>query len=491
MANTAPIPFFTRLAEAARRNSSLLCVGLDPARDAGGDVFEIGRRIVDAAHREACVFKPQYAFYEARGTAGLEALRRTIAYVHEAGLPVILDAKRGDIASTAEAYAAAAFDVWGADALTVNPYLGGDAVAAFTKRTERGVFVLCHTSNPGARDIQEIGCGGSPLYEAVARMAAGWNGAGNVGLVVGATFPKELARVRTLAPGMWFLLPGVGSQGADVDAAVRAGLGADGMGIVVNVSRGIAEAADPRKAAREYREAIERAREAARREGKSAVHGAAMDAASGAAMGAASGAAEAAALIDSIAVGLHELGAVRFGEFTLKSGQISPIYVDLRLLAGDPKLLGLVARAMAGLLADVRYDRIAAIPYGGLPMGTAVSLETGKPMIYPRKEVKQHGTMQAIEGPYRAGEAVVMLDDLITTGGAKIEAAGTLAAAGLSVKHVLVLIDREQGGKEQLAEKGFALHAVFTLHELLDSLVRAGRIPAAQRSEVLSRLGIG
>jgi uridine monophosphate synthetase len=476
MANPAPLPFFARLAEAARRNSSLLCVGLDPALDAGGDVYDANRRIVDAARGEACVFKPQYAFYEARGFQGLEALRKTIDYAHQAGLPVILDAKRNDIASSAEAYAVAAFDVWGADAVTVNPYLGGDTVAPFTNRTDRGVFLLCHTSNPGAKDIQEIDCGGAPLFETVARLAAGWNTAGNAGLVVGATYPKELARVRAIAPGMWFLLPGVGAQGADLDAAVRAGLDADGMGIVVNVSRGIAQAADPRKAAREYREAIERARAAA--------------ASSRAAVSVPAAAADP-TLIDSIAVGLHELGAVRFGEFTLKSGQKSPIYVDLRLLSSGPKLLALVARAMAGLLKNVRFDRIAAIPYGGLPIGTAVSLETGKPMIYPRKEAKQHGTMQAIEGLFQAGETVVVLDDLITTGGAKIEAVGPLESAGLKVRDVLVLIDREQGGKEQLAQRGYTLHAVLSLRTLLDSLVRAGRIAASLRGEVLAALGAG
>jgi len=482
MANTASTPFFARLAGAARKNSSLLCVGLDPALDMDGEVFDSNRRIVDATRGEACVFKPQYAFYEARGTAGLEALRKTIDYVHQAGLPVILDAKRGDIASSAEAYASAAFDVWDADALTVNPYLGGDAVSPFSRRADRGVFLLCHTSNPGARDIQELDCGGSPLYESVARMAAGWNAGGNVGLVVGATYPRELARVRDIAPGMWFLLPGVGAQGADVDAAVRAGLDADGMGIVVNVSRAVAQAPDPRRAAREYREAIERARESAMAARAKAAPAGAKAVPAGYAGN---------PLVDAIATGLHELGAVRFGEFTLKSGQKSPIYVDLRLLAGDPKLLGLVARAMADLLREVRYDRIAAIPYGGLPIGTAVSLATGKPMIYPRKEVKQHGTMQAIEGRYEAGEAVVMLDDLITTGGAKIEAAEPLLAAGLVVKDVLVLIDREQGGREQLAGKGYALHAVLTLRALLDSLVRTGRILSSVRSDVLAALGIG
>ena len=148
--------FPPRLTESAWRNKSLLCVGLDPRPERlapGDDLFHFNQRIVDATHDQVCVYKPNFAFYESAGPEGLEALRRTVAYIHDtAGVPVILDAKRGDIGSTAAAYARAAYDVWGVDALTVNPYLGGDSVAPFTQYVDRGVFLLCHTSNPGATD---------------------------------------------------------------------------------------------------------------------------------------------------------------------------------------------------------------------------------------------------------------------------------------------------------------------------------------------------
>ncbi len=194
--------------------------------------------------------------------------------------------------------------------------------------------------------------------------------------------------------------------------------------------------------------------------------------------------------MDEIALGLHALGAVRFGEFTLKSGQTSPIYLDLRLLVSDPVLMRTVARAMAGLMNGIRCDRIAAIPYGGLPIGQAVALETGLPLIYPRREVKEHGTRKAIEGAYAPGETAVVLDDLVTTGGSKLEAIAPLTEAGLAVKDVVVLVDRGQGGGEELAAHGLRLHAVLTLGALLDALVRRGAIGVSSAAAVRSALGI-
>jgi uridine monophosphate synthetase len=459
--------FYGWLAEAAGRNKSLLCVGLDPRpeRLAPGDsLYDFSRRIVDATRDLVCVYKPNFAFYESAGPEGLEALRRTVAYIHEtADVPVLLDAKRGDIGSTAEAYARAAFEVWGADALTANPYLGGDSVMPFTAYADKGVFLLCHTSNPGATDLQTLPCPSRPLYEAVAAKAAVWK----TGLVVGATYPEALARVRALAPGAWILLPGVGAQGGDLEAALAAGLREDGLGVIVNSSRGIIYAGDPRQAALDLRAQINAAR--------ASVQPSLFDAQA------------------ALALALADIGAIKFGEFTLTSGQRSPIYVDLRLLASYPDVLRQVAVAYADLLKGIlgigrSGIRLAAIPYAAMTIGTAVSLETGLPMIYPRKEARAHGTARQIEGEFRPGERAVVLDDLITTGGSKLEAIAPLEAAGLEVKDVVVLIDREQGGREDLAEAGYRLHAVLGLREMLDILAAAGRISAGQREEVAAFL---
>lgn len=461
--------FYEKLIGTIERNDSLLCVGLDPRpeRISAGSVLDFNRRIIDATHDLVCAYKPNLAFYEALGPPGLETLQRTIACV-PAGIPVILDAKRGDIGSTAEAYARASFETWGADAVTVNPYMGRDAVEPFAAYTDRGVFLLCHTSNPGAHDLQTLSVRGDPLYLTVARRAMEWNSHGNIGLVMGATFPEALRAVREIAPRMWILLPGVGAQGGDLEAALAAGLDADGRGVVVNVSRGVMFAADPRTAAMDLRERINRARAAA----PTSIPGTANLPPS----------------LRRLPLDLFDIGCVRFGDFTLASGKYSPVYVDLRLLASHPRVLSEVARAYAHLLRDLPYQRIAAIPYAALPIGTAVALTLEKPLVYPRKEVKSYGTGRAIEGEFVPGERAVVLDDLITTGESKIEAIAPLEEAGLRVQDIVVLIDREQGGREELAAHGYHLHAAFTLREMLDMLRAAGRIPERQYNAVMEFL---
>ncbi|MEO6078412.1 MAG: orotidine-5'-phosphate decarboxylase [Steroidobacteraceae bacterium] len=240
--------FVGQLYAAAARNNSLVCVGLDPEVEKipaqilalPRPIFEFNRRIVDATAEYACCYKPQFAHYAALGAE--DQLLATIQYIHEKhpGLPVILDSKRGDIGSTAAKYAQESFERYGADAVTVNPYLGSDSIEPYLKWAGRGVIILCRTSNPGARDFQDLESGGKRLYRHVAeRVARDWNTAGNCMLVIGATYPEELAEIRAVVGDLPFLVPGVGAQGGDVAAAVRAGRAADGFGLVLNSSRGI------------------------------------------------------------------------------------------------------------------------------------------------------------------------------------------------------------------------------------------------------------
>jgi orotidine-5'-phosphate decarboxylase len=246
--------FVSQLLAAQARNASMLCVGLDPepGRLPGpwqGDASRLGEfcaAIVDATHDLVCAYKPQIAYFAAAGAeAQLEAL---IAHIRRVapGVPVVLDAKRGDIGATAERYAVEAFERYCADAVTLSPYMGFDSLQPWLRYADRGVFLLCRTSNPGGSDLQALALeGGDRLYERVARLAAGpWNTHGQLGLVVGATFPDELARVRALAPTLPLLVPGVGAQGGDAAATVRAGWRGDAAGrttgpIVVNSSRAV------------------------------------------------------------------------------------------------------------------------------------------------------------------------------------------------------------------------------------------------------------
>ncbi len=252
--------FSQRLATATKDAESMLCVGLDPhPGSVTGSIVDHCKRIIDATAEYAAAFKPNSAFFEALGTGGWADLKSVIDHVPGNRI-VLLDAKRGDMRSTAVAYAKAVFEVQGADAVTVNPYLGLEALEPFTADPARGAFVLCHTSNPGAAEFQTLEIDGEPLYIRVARACHAWDKHGNVGLVVGATYPDALAAVREVAPFLPILAPGVGAQGGDPTAAVAAGLDAAGGGLLVSSSRSIFLADDPGAAARSMRDTLEAAR---------------------------------------------------------------------------------------------------------------------------------------------------------------------------------------------------------------------------------------
>ena len=239
--------FWTKLRQAVQRNHSLVCVGLDPdpALMPPLTIFDFNKAIIDATSDLVCAYKPNLAFYEALGIEGLTALQRTAEYIPEE-IPVIGDAKRGDVGNTARAYAKALFETLGFDAATVNPYLGYDSLEPFINHRDKGVFILCRTSNTGATDFQNLAllspsldCKEQPLFKAVAQKAKEWNKYGNIGLVVGATYPQELEEIRQLCPEMPLLIPGIGAQGGELELAVRHGLDAWGRGAIFNSSRQI------------------------------------------------------------------------------------------------------------------------------------------------------------------------------------------------------------------------------------------------------------
>ncbi len=255
--------FIDKLLAISRRNKSLLCVGLDPdpALMPQVNMLEFLKAIVDATKDFVCAYKPNFAFYETHGLEGTSILEQIIKYIPD-DIPVIGDAKRGDIGNTARAYASAVLDRFGCDAVTISPYLGFDSVEPFLNHKDKGIFILCRTSNKGAHDFQDIvDSYGKPLYVKVAEKALEWNTQGNIGLVVGATYPEELEQIRKLCPDMPLLIPGIGAQGGDLELAIKNGIDARGEKAVINVSRQVLYASSEKDFARA---AGEKAREICR-----------------------------------------------------------------------------------------------------------------------------------------------------------------------------------------------------------------------------------
>lgn len=478
--------FFERLTAACVGKNSLLCVGLDPRLDpaaGAASLLEANRRIIGETAEYAACFKPNIAFYEAGGPAGLEALERTLELI-PAGTPVLIDAKRGDIGSTAEAYAAALFGRYRADAVTLSPYMGRSSIEPFLAYPDRGLFLLSRTSNPGADRIQKLEVRdpagrGEPLYLHLARECVSWGR--QVALVVAGNDPEALAAVRAALPEAWILAPGIGAQGGKAEEAVEAGVRADGLGLLPVVVRAIADDPHPARRAEAYRDAINAARE---RRTASAATGGQRPSRHAAAVGSVPSPEH-----QEILKGLIDTGCFKLGEFVLKSGITSPFYVDLRRASSNPSLLRRIARAYAELLRSIPCDCIAGIPVAALPLATAVSLETGIPLIYPRMSAKGHGTGNPVEGIYRPGDRAVLLDDLITTGQSKIEAAAVLKVAGLIVTDLVVLLERGVQGRRELEEAKISLHAYAQITELFARCRELELVDAAKERELVEFVG--
>ncbi len=255
--------FIEKLLFATRQNDSLVCVGLDPdpkLMPDGVSIIDFNRAIIDATTDLVCAYKLNFAFYEVLGAEGFDILKRTVDYIPD-NIPTIGDAKRGDIGNTAEVYARAIFTQFGFDASTVNPYLGFDSIEPFIHYEDRGVFILCRTSNPGSADFQNLSCQmeeqSSTLFELVAARASQWNRYGNIGLVVGATYPRELKPIRENHPDMPLLIPGIGAQGGDLEKAVLYGTDTNGEKAIINSSRQIIFASSGKDFARAARKAAE------------------------------------------------------------------------------------------------------------------------------------------------------------------------------------------------------------------------------------------
>jgi uridine monophosphate synthetase len=315
--------------------------------------------------------------------------------------------------------------------------------------------MVVRTSNPGADEMQDIETAeGEPLYVTLTRkIVEGWNQAGNVGLVAPATDPRVLADVRQAAPHVPILCPGVGAQGGDLEAAVEAGLDAEGAGHLINVSRAIMEAPDPGQAAREWRDRLEAARTSTKPDGYAKR--------------------DTRYAIRDVVIEMFKIGAIKFEPVTLKSGLVSPYYNNLRILSSYPRLLRDVAKLMADKMLDdgLKPDIVVGIAEAGIPGG------------YVRSAPKAHGTKRMVEGVWPEGGTAVLVDDVVSDGASKLEVVGHLEDVGLRVHDIVVLVDRNQGGPAVMARHGLSCHAVVTMDGVLDILLDAGLISQAQVDE--------
>lgn len=440
--------FFSALESRCLSIDSLLCVGLDPhtaqlTEPTAAGALAFCKDIVDKTREVAAAYKPNSAFFEAFGAPGIEALQSLVQYIGD--VPVLLDNKRGDISSTAAAYAKASYDVLNADAVTINAYMGWDAVSPFVtgEYAGKGAFLLCKTSNPSAGEFQSlpVSDSGEALFETVARVTAAWNAgdaANSLGLVVGATDVDALRRARRASgDGTWILAPGVGAQGGDLREACAAAVNERGLGLLVPVSRGISKAEDPRAAARQLRDQIN----AARRE--------AVDALS-AARGGAEGIALAPYQRDFISFCLGE-NVLRFGSFTLKSGRTSPYFFNAGLFDSGSAMAALGSYYAEALVrSGMEFDCLFGPAYKGIPLVTAVSIALATKhgrnvgVAYNRKEKKDHGEGGVLVGCDLSGKKTVIVDDVITGGTAIREALKILEDASAVCAGVVIALDRQE-----------------------------------------------
>jgi len=474
--------FIQQLESRIKEVNSLLCIGLDPhpqdlktfsesadcsaSYDNPADVaLQFCQRLVKATLPYAACYKPNAAFFEALGEAGHVSLKQIISEIRVHRVPVLLDVKRGDIGSTATAYAQAAYSELGADAVTLSPLMGWDSVAPFVTDAyaHKGAFVLCKTSNPGSNDFLALPMrNGVQLYEHIAKLVGHeWNTDNpNIGLVVGATDAVALQKSRQAAGDkVWILAPGVGAQGGDLVAACKAGLNAQGTGLLIPVSRGVARADDPAKAAEELRDAIQKA--VAESQSSAPTESSALQSYQK----------------DFIEFSLQE-GVLKFGSFVLKSGRTSPYFFNAGLFCSGQSLHQLGHAYASAIMASdklttmddttnkrtVNFDVLFGPAYKGISLGAVVGsalyaqfgISVG--FAYNRKEAKDHGEGGVLVGADMSEKRVLVVDDVITAGTAIRESHTLLQGLKANVMGVVIALDRAE--KRSLEDPVSAVQAV-------------------------------
>ncbi|WGV25302.1 bifunctional orotidine-5'-phosphate decarboxylase/orotate phosphoribosyltransferase [Halotia branconii] len=470
--------FFDKLYNNILKNQSLLFVGLDPnpemmpanyeSQDVISSLEKWLQFIITETADFVCAYKPTLGFYEALGITGLELLQKTLAAVPN-HIPIILDAKHSDL-NTSTIFARTVFNEWRIDAITLSPYTGQDHVAPFLVYPDKAVFILCCTSNPKAEVLQQYPTNESPLYLQVVKESKNWGTPEQVGLEVGTTNPDILALIRAVAPERMILARSIWAEGGNLNDILGAGLNNNGDGLLIPVPQDMLASPKLSEEIQSLRAEINQARTKIIRDASTC-----------------SVWLPDVCLLNQhpqhdLILQLYDLGCIMFGEFVQASGAIFPYYIDLRKIISNPQIFNQVLNAYEKILQNLSFDRLAGIPYGSLPTATGLALRLHCPMIFPRKEVKAHGTRRVIEGDFHPGETIVVIDDILISGKSVIEGAEKLQSAGLNIYDIVVFIDHEQGVNKRLLDKGYRGHAVLTISEIIHTLYEAGRINEEQFS---------
>ncbi len=471
--------FVDKLNGASDRHQSLLCVGLDPDPEVWPQTYgswedvsshlwglqEWLQFLIAETADLVCAYKLTLEFYRVLGSSGLELLRRTLKAIPPE-IPVILDAQYSGL-RTSTIFAQTVFDQWQVDAVTLNPYSGQDEVAPFLLYPEKAVFILCATANPSATVLQEYPTAESPFYLQLVKEAKTWGTPEQVGLAMGAN-TESLARIRTAAPERLLLAGELSSESSELKKNLEVGLNGNGEGLIIPVPQEMLAGESPRKPIQALREEINQVR-VSMAQGSPTCSLWLPDV----------------CLLQShphkdLILQLYDIGCIHFGEYVQASGATFPYYIDLRTIISHPQVFEKVLSAYADILQNLNFDRIAGIPYGSLPTATGLGLRLNYPMIFPRKEVKAHGTRRLVEGKFSEGEIVVVIDDILISGKSVMEGAAKLKSVGLKVEDIVVFIDHEEGVQERLQQNGYRGYAVLTISEIAQTLYEAGRLSSEQ-----------
>ena len=412
-----------------------------------------------------CAYTLTLEFYRTLGASGLGLLQQILAAIPP-HIPVILDAQHSD-GHTSSIFAQMIFAIWQVDAVTLNPYIGQDGVTPFLIYPDKAVFILCATANPSTALLQEYPTRQSPFYLNLVEQVKNWGIAEQLGLEVGGS-ADVFARIRAIAPEHLILANDLSPEPTELEAFLKAGLTSNGDGLIISAPEEMLGHESPRNAIRLLRNDINQMR-AAMTQGNPTCsvwfpnvcllqeHP-----------------------YKDLILQLYDIGCIQFGEFVQASGATFPYYIDLRTIISHPQVFEQVLNAYANILQTLTFDRIAGIPYGSLPTATGLGLRLNYPMIFPRKEVKAHGTRRLVEGQFQDGETVVLIDDVLITGKSVLEGIEKLQSVGLVVKDVVVLIDHEGDVNQKLECQGYQAHAVLKFSEIAQTLYEAGRLDSAQ-----------